>query len=120
MILMRAIVLRDIAGEDLYYSWKNQRGRNGVRGKVELIVHNGHAWPKELYFPQSREVHLYEGNVWQAICGATYGSPLAVWLLGGCGDALKRRLSVDQFMLQDGRTYRTQEAQERLQVICAR
>ncbi|MEW8615753.1 MAG: hypothetical protein AB2610_21560, partial [Candidatus Thiodiazotropha sp.] len=63
-ILKRAIVLRDIAGEDIYNSGKYQRGGNGVRGKVELIVHNGHAWSKDLHFPQSREVHFYEGDVW--------------------------------------------------------
>ena len=43
-ILKRAIVLRDIAGEDIYNSGKYQRGGSGVRGKVELIVHNGHTW----------------------------------------------------------------------------
>ena len=115
-ILKRAIVLRDIAGEDIYNSGKYQRGGNGVRGKVEQIVQNGHAWSKDLHFPQSREVHFYEGDVWHAIREATYGIPLAVWLLGG----QDRQLSVDQFVLQDGRTYRTQEAHERLQAICAR
>ena len=35
--------------------------------KVELIVHNGHAWGKDLHFPASRQVHIYEGDVWQAI-----------------------------------------------------
>ena len=54
-ILKRAIVLRDIAGEDIYNSRKYQRGGNGVRGKVELIVHSGHARSKDLHFPQSRE-----------------------------------------------------------------
>ena len=53
-ILKRAIVLRDIAGEDIYNSGEYQRGGNGVRGKVELIVHIGHAWSS-----QSREVHFY-------------------------------------------------------------
>ena len=115
-ILKRAIVLRDIAGEDIYNSGKYQRGGNGVRGKVELIVHNGHAWSKDFYFPQSREIHFYEGNVWQAIRDATHSLPLAVWHLGGHD----RQLSVDQFVLQDGRTYRAQEAHERLQAICVR
>ena len=115
-ILKRAIVLRDIAGEDIYNSGKYQRGGNGVRGKVELIVHNSHAWSKDLHFPQSWEVHFYEGEVWHAIREATYGEPLAVWLLGG----QDRQLSVDQFVLQNGRTYRTQEAHERLEAICAR
>ena len=41
---------------------------------------------------------------------------VAVWLRGG----QDRQLSVDQFVLQDGRLYRTQEAHERLQAICAR
>ena len=91
-------------------------GGQWVRGKEELIVHNGHAWSKDLHFPQSREVHFYEGDVWHAIREATYGEPLAVGLLGGHD----RQLSVDQFVLQDGRTYRTQEAHERLQAICTR
>ena len=43
-ILKRAIVLRDIAAEDIYNCGKYQRGGSGVRGKVELIIHNGHAW----------------------------------------------------------------------------
>ena len=76
-ILKRAIVLLDIAGEDIYNSGKYQRGGNVVRGKVDLIVHNGHAWSKDLHFPQSREVHFYEGDVWQAIRDATHSSPLA-------------------------------------------
>ena len=114
-ILKRAIVLRDIAGELIYDNGNYWFGGNGVTGKVELIVHNGHAWSKDLQFPQSREVHVYEGDVWRAIRESTRGSPLAVWLLGGHD----RQLSVDQFVLQDGRTYRTQEAHERLQAICA-
>lgn len=54
---------------------------------------------------------MYEGDVWE---------PLAVWLLGGFEDAHERRLSFNQFMLQDGRTYRTYEAHERLHAICTR
>ncbi|MEW8685622.1 MAG: hypothetical protein AB2556_07420, partial [Candidatus Thiodiazotropha sp.] len=57
-ILKRAIILRDIAGENIYDSGKYQRGDNGVRGKVELICHNGHAWSKDLHFPQNRVLHL--------------------------------------------------------------
>ena len=111
-ILKRAIILRDIAGEDIYNSGKYQwRGAD-----IERICHNAHAWPKDLHFPQCREVHIYEGNVWHAIQEVTQCEPLAVWLLGG----QDRQLSVDQFMLQDGRTYRTQEAHERLKAICAK
>lgn len=110
-ILKRAIILRDIAGEDIFNSGKYQ----GWHRPVELICHNGHAWPKGLHFPQSREVHLYEGDVWQAIQEATQDEPLAVWLLGGNQE---RQLTVDQFVLQDGRTYRTPEAHQRLQKVC--
>ena len=105
-ILWRPIVLRDIAGLVIFSSGKyRSRGAD-----IELICHNGHAWPKDLHFPQSRKVHIYEGAVWQAIREATRGEPIAVWLLGG----QDRQLSVDQFVLQDGRSYRTQEAHERL------
>ena len=75
-ILKRVIILRDIAGEDILNSGKYGRGGNGGHRSIELICHNGHAWPKDLHFPQSREVHIYEGNVWHAI----QGEPLAVWL----------------------------------------
>ncbi|MEW8688341.1 MAG: hypothetical protein AB2556_21220 [Candidatus Thiodiazotropha sp.] len=111
-VLKKSIVLRDIAGEDIFNSGKYQsRGAN-----IELIYHNGHAWPKDLHFPQSREVHIHEGDVWQAIRVVTRGEPIAAWLLGG----QDRQLSVDQFVLQDGRTYRTQGFHERLQAICAK
>ncbi|MEW8689123.1 MAG: hypothetical protein AB2556_25155 [Candidatus Thiodiazotropha sp.] len=115
-ILKRAIILRGIAGENIYDSGKYQRGGNGVRGKVELIYHNGHAWPKDLHFPQSRESHIYEGDVLLAIREATCGKPLAVWLLNG----QDRLLSVDQFVLQDGRIYRTQGSHLRLQATRAK
>jgi len=80
-ILKRAIILKDIAGEEIYNSGKYQRGGNGIRGRVELVVHNGHAWSNDLHFPASREVHIYEGDVWQAIQQATENEPKAVWLL---------------------------------------
>ena len=111
-ILKRAIVLRDIAGVDIFNSGKYQHSRWKT---VELICHNGQAWSKDLHFPQSREVYIYEGDVWHAIREVTLGEPLSVWLLGG----RDRRLSVDQFVLQDGRTYRRREAYERLTAICA-
>ncbi|MEW8689070.1 MAG: hypothetical protein AB2556_24890, partial [Candidatus Thiodiazotropha sp.] len=115
-ILKRAIILRDITGKDIFNSGKY--GRNGIGGhmSVELICHNGHAWPKDLHFPPSRKVHIYEGDVWQAIREATRDEPIAVWLLGG----QDRQLSVDQFVLQDARTYRTQGFHERLQATCAK
>lgn len=48
--------------------------------------------------------------IWQV----TEGSPMAVWLLGGEG----RQLRVDQFMLQDGRSFRTKEAHEHFIKVC--
>ena len=101
-ILWRPIVLRDIAGEYIFNSGKY---RSRKYRTVELICHNGHAWSNDLHFPQSREVHIYEGDVWHAIREVTQSEPLVVWLLGG----QDRQLSVDQLVLQDGRTYRTQE-----------
>ncbi|MEW8688585.1 MAG: hypothetical protein AB2556_22455, partial [Candidatus Thiodiazotropha sp.] len=115
-ILKRAIILRDIAAEDIFNSGKYGRGGNGGHRYIGLICHNGHASSKDLHFPQSREVHIYEGDFWQDIRKATCGEPIAVWLLGG----QDRQLSVDQFVLQDGRIYRTREAQERLQAICTK
>ena len=110
-ILKRAIILKDIAGEEIYNSGKYQS--SGWK-TVELIVHNGHAWTNDLRFPASREVQIYEGDVWQAIQQATEGEPIAVWLLGG----QDKQLHVDQFVLQDGRTYRTQEKQDDLYKTC--
>ena len=110
-ILKHAIILRDIAGKDIYNNGK-YRSREA---DTELIVHNDHAWLKDLHFPQSREVHFYEGDGWHAIHEATYDEPLAIWLLGGHD----RQLSVEQFVVQDGHTYRTQEAHARLKAICA-
>ena len=113
-VLKRTIILRDIAGEDIYNSGKYLFGGNGVRGKIELIVHNGHAWSKDLHFSQSREVHIYEGDVWEAIRQAAQNEPKAVWLLGG----QDKSLTVDQFVLEDGRTYRTQETHDNLRRAC--
>ena len=46
MILKRAIILRDIAGKNIY-----NNGKDRSRGAdIELIVHNGHAWSKDLHF----------------------------------------------------------------------
>ncbi|ELT92299.1 hypothetical protein CAPTEDRAFT_209509 [Capitella teleta] len=54
-MLCRAIILRDIAGEDIIYnSGKYQKRGNRKYGKVDLFVHNGHAWSKDLKFPQTR------------------------------------------------------------------
>ena len=69
---------------------------------------------KTCTFPSARQVQMYEGDFWQAIRDATGDQPMAVWLLGG-GD--QRQLDaevIDQFVLQDGRTFRTQESHTRI------
>ena len=111
-ILKRAVIVRDITGADLYNSGKYQH--SGWK-TIELTLHNGHAWGADLHFPQAREVAIYEGDVWAAIQKATQGEPKAVWVLGG---GQNKRLTVDQFVLEDGRTYRTQETQENLVEAC--
>ena len=76
-ILWRPIILRDIAGEDIF-----NRGKYSRNQPIELICHNGHAWSKDLHFPQSREVHIYEGNVRHAIREATRGGPISILIKG--------------------------------------
>ena len=111
-ILKRAIVVHDITGADLYNSGKYQH--SGWKS-IELTFHNGYAWGKNLQFPQAREVVIYEGDVWEAIWEATQGEPKAVWVLGGGQD---KRLTVDQFVLEDGRTYRTAQTHDALLKVC--
>lgn len=52
--------------------------------------------------------------MFEAIEAATEKRPIAVWLLGGEG----RQLNVDQFVLEDCRTFRTQEIHNRLKEEC--
>ncbi|KAK3700996.1 hypothetical protein RRG08_063250 [Elysia crispata] len=111
-ILKRVVIVRDITGVDLYNSRKYQH--SGWK-TIELTLHNGHAWGADLHFPQAREIAIYEGDVWAAIQEATQGEPKAVWVLGG---GQNKRLTVDQFVLEDGRTFRTQETHNSLLETC--
>ncbi|KAK3796753.1 hypothetical protein RRG08_045761 [Elysia crispata] len=111
-ILKRTVIVCDITGADLYNSGKYQH--SGWK-TIELTLHNGHAWGADLHFPQAREVAIYEGDVWAAIPEATQGETKAVWVLGG---GQNKRLTVDQFVLEDGRTFRTQETHESLLETC--
>ena len=111
-ILKRAIVVCDITGADLYNSGKYQH--SGWKS-IALTLHDGHAWGKNLQFPQAREVVIYEGDVWEAIREAMQGEPKAIWVLGGGQD---KRLTVDQFVLEDGRTYRTAQTHDALLKAC--
>ena len=110
-LLKRAVIVRDITSADLYNSGKYQ----GWHRSVELTLHNGHAWGADLHFPQAREVVIYEGDVWAAIQEATQGEPNAIWVLGG---GQNKRLTVDQFVLEDGRAFRTQETHDSLLKAC--
>ena len=113
-LLKRAVIVRDITGAELYNSGKYQ----GWHRSVELTLHNGHAWGADLHFPQAREVVIYEREVWEAIREATQGEPKAVWVLGGGDAKCQRRLTVDQFVLEDGRAFRTLETHESLLKAC--
>ena len=111
-ILRRAIIVRDIAGVDILNSGKYRASR---WTHLEVVLHNGHAWGANLHFPQAREVHIYEGDVWKAIKKVTEDKPKAALVLGGGDD---KKLTVDQFVFEDGCTYRTFEAHERLTQAC--
>ena len=111
-ILKRAVIVRDITGADFYNSGKYQH--SGWK-TIELTLHNGYAWGADLHFPQAREVVIYKGDVWAAIQEATQGEPKAVWVLGG---GQNKRLTVDQFVLEDGRAFRTQETHGSLLKAC--
>ena len=111
-ILKRAIVARDITGANLYNSGKYQH--SGWKS-IELTLHKGHAWGKNLQFPQAHEVVIYEGDVWEAIREAKQGEPKSVWVLGGGQD---KNLMVDQFILEDGWTYRTAQTHGALLKAC--
>ena len=113
-ILKRAIIIRDIAGEGIFNSGKYQsRG-----GKVELIVHNGHAWGKDVHFPAARQVEYYEGNIWENIQKATAGDPKAVWVLEGGDDKKLNPEYVSQFVLVDGRVFRPREKHLEITEAC--
>ena len=53
--------------------------------------------------------------MWEAIREARQGEPKSVWVLGGGQD---KRLTVDQFVLEDGRTYRTAQTHDALLKAC--
>ena len=53
--------------------------------------------------------------MWEAIPEATQGELKAVWVLGGGQD---KRLTVDQFVLEDGQTYRTVQTHDALLKAC--
>lgn len=83
-----AIIIKDIAGVDIYNICKYQSSR---WNPINLIAHNGHSWEKDLCLPQLRTVHDYQGDTWQAIKRVTQGKPIAVFLLGVSEDEPVKR-----------------------------
>lgn len=52
---------------------------------------------KDLHFPQSRQIYIYEGDIWEVIREELQDKLLAVWLL----DSGDKQLNVDQFVFQN-------------------
>ncbi|CAG8719202.1 10178_t:CDS:1, partial [Acaulospora morrowiae] len=98
-ILKRPIKLLDITHGTIF---NNGKYRSGKYEEIGIVVHNGHAFPRNQHFPRDRMVEYYKGDTWEAINNALQGSQ-AIWLMG-IGDENQR---VSQFVLEDGRTFRT-------------
>ena len=67
-----------------------------------MVVPNRYAFPRNHHFPKDRMVEYYKDDTWEAINNALQG-PQAIWLMG-VGDENQR---VSQFVLEDGRAFRT-------------
>ncbi|CAG8705200.1 14248_t:CDS:2, partial [Racocetra fulgida] len=98
-ILKRPITLLDITHGTIFNSKKY---RSGKYEEIEMVVHNGHTFPRNHHFPKDRMVEYYKDDTWEAINNALQG-PQAIWLMG-VGDENQR---VSQFVLEDGRAFRT-------------
>ena len=107
-ILKRPITLHDITHGTIFNSGKYRTGRFE---EIEMVVHNGHAFPRNHHFPGDRMVEYYKGDEWKAINNALQGGPQAVWLMGTEynheADTLEEGHTVSQFVLEDCRTFRT-------------
>ncbi|RHZ51156.1 hypothetical protein Glove_482g26 [Diversispora epigaea] len=90
-IIKRPITLLDITHGKIFNSGKY---RSGKYEEIEMVVHNGHAFPRNQHFPRDRMVEYYKNNALQG--------PQAIWLMG-VGDETQR---VSQFVLEDSHTFR--------------
>ncbi len=82
-ILKRLITLYDITHRVIFNSGKYQTDRFE---EIEMVVHNGHAFPRNHHFLRDRMVEYYNDNAWMAINKALQGSQ-AIWLIGlGLGE----------------------------------
>ncbi len=96
----------DITHGTIFNSGKYRTGRFK---EIEMVIHNGHAFPRNYHFPRDQMVKYYNDNAWKAI-NKTLQEPQAIWLIGlrlGEGEILKEIQSISQFVLEDGRTFRT-------------
>jgi hypothetical protein len=105
-ILKRPIKLLDITYGTIFNSGKYQTGRFE---EIEMVVHNGHTFPRNHHFPRDRMVEYYNDNTWKAINEVLQDSQ-AIWLIRlglGEGKILEEIQSISQFVLEDGHTFRT-------------
>ena len=105
-ILKRPIEIKDIVGEHIFNSGK-YRAQNYQT--IELVMHNGHAWNKDLQFPKNKKIRYYAGDMWQAVLQNTKEQPKSVWVFGGGDEKKCNPVLVEQFILANGSVYRTKE-----------
>ncbi|CAG8695958.1 18005_t:CDS:2, partial [Cetraspora pellucida] len=98
-IIKRPITLLDITHGTIFSSKKY---RSDKYKEIEMVVHNGHAFPRNHHFPKDRMVEYYKDDTWEAINNALQGSQ-AIWLMG-VEDENQR---VSQFVLEDSHAFRT-------------
>src|SRR6185295_6626528 len=100
-IFKRPIKLLNITHGTIFNSGKYRSGRYE---EIKMVVHNGHAFPRNHHFPKNRMVEYFDrtwkNDTWDAIKNVLQG-PQAVWLIG------IEEQNVSQFVLKDGRTFRT-------------
>ena len=105
-----AIILKDIAGEEIYNSRKYQFGGSGVRG-------NRWSSSTTTVTPGQKNSASHwrgESGYMRATCGrVTRDNPAAVWLLEE-----GRKLNITQFVLEDGLVFRAKESHESLIEAC--
>ena len=105
-ILKKPIKLLDITHRTIFNSEKYRTGRFE---EIEMVVYNGHAFSRNQHFPKDRMVEYYNDNAWTTI-NKTLQGPQAIWLIGlGLeeGETLEEIQSISQFVLENGRTFRT-------------
>ncbi|CAG8553894.1 12053_t:CDS:10, partial [Racocetra fulgida] len=96
-ILKRSITLLDITYGTIFNSKKY---RSGKYEEIEMVVHNGHAFPRNQHFPRNRMVEYYKDDTWEAINNALQG-PQAIWLMGNIINEKKRSILLESLKVVD-------------------